>query len=160
MARGSSEQDLHSRDGSAIAPAGCGPPQAAFSPTVWPIIAVTCLAAEAHIAAGSGVAVLQGHIPNLGGALEEAIARGCSGIISFGIAGGLASDLAPGAWVVASGVVAAHKRYPTDGDWARRLLQALGSAIHADIAGVDAPVIEPADKRWLRDAHRERRGGH
>jgi adenosylhomocysteine nucleosidase len=96
--------------------------------------------------------VLQGHIPNLGTALEEAIARGCSGIISFGIAGGLASDLASGPWVVASGVVAAHKRYPTDREWARRLLQALGTAVHADIAGVDAPVVEPADKRRLHDA--------
>jgi hypothetical protein len=108
MAGGSS--DLHStrsdRAGSAIAPASCGPPQAAFSPTASPIIAVTCLAAEAHIAAGSGVAVLQGH--NLGVALGEAIARGCSGIISFGIAGALASDLAPGAWVVASGVACEH----------------------------------------------------
>jgi adenosylhomocysteine nucleosidase len=155
MAGGSSEH-LHStrsnRSGSAIAPASYGRPQAAFSPTEWPIIAVTCLAAEAHIAAGPGVAVLQGHIPNLGEALGEAIARGCSGIISFGIAGGLASDLAPGAWVVASGVVAAHKRYPTDRDWARRMLQALGCAIHADIAGVDAPVIEQAGKRSLRDA--------
>jgi adenosylhomocysteine nucleosidase len=141
MAGGSSEQELHSRRA-----------QAALSPTAWPIIAVTCLAAEAHIAAGPGVAVLQGHIPNLGAALGAAIARGCSGIISFGIAGGLASDLAPGAWVVASGVVAAHKRYPTDRDWARRLLQALGCAIHADIAGVDAPVIDPAGKRSLRDA--------
>jgi adenosylhomocysteine nucleosidase len=54
--------------------------------------------------------------------------------------------------VVASGVVAAHKRYPTDRDWTRRLLQALGSAVHADIAGVGAPVIEPAGKRSLRDA--------
>jgi adenosylhomocysteine nucleosidase len=31
-------------------------------------------------------------------------------------------------------------------------LQALGCAVHADIAGVDAPVIEPAHKRSLRDA--------
>jgi adenosylhomocysteine nucleosidase len=85
-------------------------------------------------------------------ALEEAIERGCSGIISFGIAGGLAPNLAPVAWVVASGVVAAQKRYATDGDWARRLLQALGCAVHADIAGVDAPVVHPAGKRWLRDA--------
>lgn len=54
--------------------------------------------------------------------------------------------------MVASGVVAAHKRYPTDRDWTRRLLQALGSAVHADIAGVGAPVIEPAGKRSLRDA--------
>jgi adenosylhomocysteine nucleosidase len=124
----------------------------AFNPTSWPTIAVTCLAFESRIAAGPGVAVLHGHIPNLRAALDDAINRGCSGIISFGIAGGLATDLAPGAWVVASGVVAAHKRYPTDRDWARRLLQTLGCAVHADIAGVDAPVVEPVAKRWLRDA--------
>jgi len=123
-----------------------------FSPTVWPTIAVTCLAFESRIAAGPGVAVLHGHIPNLRTALDDAIGRGASGIISFGIAGGLAADLAPGAWVVASGVVAAHGRYPTDRDWSRRLLHALGCAVHADIAGVDAPVVEPAGKRWLRDA--------
>jgi adenosylhomocysteine nucleosidase len=132
-----------------VADAGGG---LAFSPTAWPTIAVTCLAFESRIAAGPGVAVLHGHIPNLRAALDDAIDRGCSGIISFGIAGGLAADLAPGAWVVASGVVAARKRYPTDPDWARRLLQALGSAVHADIAGVDAPVVEPAEKRRLRDA--------
>jgi adenosylhomocysteine nucleosidase len=125
---------------------------AALNAAAWPTIAVTCLAFESRIAAGPGVAVLHGHVPNLRTALEDAIARGASGIISFGIAGGLAPDLAPGAWVVASGVVAAHKRYPTDRDWARQLLQALGCAVHADIAGVDAPVVEPADKRALRDA--------
>jgi hopanoid-associated phosphorylase len=123
-----------------------------FGAAAWPTIAVTCLAFESRIAAGPGVAVLHGHVPNLRTALENAIGRGCSGIISFGIAGGLAPDLEPGAWVVASGVVAAHKRYPTDRDWARRLLQALDCAVHADIAGVDAPVIEPVDKRRLRDA--------
>jgi adenosylhomocysteine nucleosidase len=124
----------------------------ALRPAEWPTIAVTCLAFESRIASGPGVAVLHGHIPNLRTALEEAIARGCSGIISFGIAGGLAPDLAPGSWVVASGVVAAHRRYATDGDWARRLLQQLGCAVHADIAGVDDPVVEPGDKRRLRDA--------
>ena len=55
--------------------------------------------------------MLHGNIPNLRAALDDAIGRGCSGIISFGIAGGLAPDLKPGAWVVASGVVAAHRRY-------------------------------------------------
>jgi adenosylhomocysteine nucleosidase len=49
--------------------------------------------------------------------------------------------------VVASGVVAAHNRC----DWARRLLQALGCAVHADVAGVDAPVVDPVAKRQLRD---------
>jgi adenosylhomocysteine nucleosidase len=133
--------------GPAFAGAGLAP-----KPAAWPTIAVTCLAFESRIAAGPGVSVLHGNIPNLRAALDDAIGLGCSGIISFGIAGGLAPDLDPGAWVVASGVVAARRRYPTDRDWARRLVHALGSAVHADIAGVDDPVAEPADKRWLRNA--------
>jgi adenosylhomocysteine nucleosidase len=137
--------------GSAFAAAGLGA-GLTLKPTAWPTIAVTCLAFESRIAAGPGVTVLHGNIPNLRAALDDVIGRGCSGIISFGIAGGLAPDLAPGAWVVASGVVAAHRRYPTDRDWARRLVHALGSAVHADIAGVDHPVAEPGEKRWLRDA--------
>ena len=127
--------------GPAFAAAGLGA-GLALKPTAWPTIAVTCLAFESRIAAGPGVAVLHGNIPNLRAALDDAIGRGCSGIISFGIAGGLAPDLAPGAWVVASGVVAAHRRYPTDRDWARRLVHALGSAVHADIAGVDGHGVE------------------
>jgi adenosylhomocysteine nucleosidase len=133
--------------GPAFAGAGLAP-----KPSAWPTIAVTCLAFESRIAAGPGVSVLHGNIPNLRAALDDAIGRGASGIISFGIAGGLAPELPPGAWVVASGVVAAHRRYPTDRDWARRLVHALGSAVHADIAGVDDPVAQPGDKRWLRDA--------
>jgi adenosylhomocysteine nucleosidase len=139
-------------NGAGMSGAGKSGAGLALRPAQWPTIAVTCLAFESRIASGPGVAVLHGHIPNLRTALEEAIARGCSSIISFGIAGGLAPDLAPGAWVVASGVVSARRRYATDDDWARRLLQALGSAVHADIAGVDEPAIEPADKRRLRDA--------
>jgi adenosylhomocysteine nucleosidase len=139
------------RAGSAFAAASSGA-GLTLKPTAWPTLAVTCLAFESRIAAGPGVTVLHGNIPNLRAALDDAIGRGCSGIISFGIAGGLAPDLAPGAWVVASGVVAAHRRYTTDRDWARRLVHALGSAVHADIAGVDEPVAEPTGKRWLRNA--------
>jgi adenosylhomocysteine nucleosidase len=124
----------------------------AFNPKPWPIIAVTCLAFETRIAAGPGVEVVNGHVPNLRTALEYAIARSCSGIISFGVAGGLAPDLAPGDWVVASGVIAGHKRYPTDPDWTLRLLRALGGAVHADIAGVDALVVQPYEKRLLHHA--------
>jgi adenosylhomocysteine nucleosidase len=118
----------------------------------WPTIAVTCLAFESRIAAGPGVAVIHGHTPNLRAALEAAIEHGSRGIISFGIAGGIAPELAPGDWVVATGVVSVNKRYSTDRDWARRLSQDLGFAIHADIVGVDAPVTTPADKRGLRNA--------
>ena len=30
-------------------------------------------------------------------------------------------------------------------------MQALGCAVHADVAGVDAPVVDPVAKRRLRD---------
>jgi adenosylhomocysteine nucleosidase len=53
---------------------------------------------------------------------------------------------------VASGVIAGHKRYPTDPDWTLRLLRMLGCAVHADIAGVHAPVVQPDEKRLLRRA--------
>ena len=127
-------------------------PPDSVAPAASPVIVVTCLAFEADIAAGPGVTVLNGHAPRLAVALETAIARGSRGIISFGIAGGLASGLAPGDWVVASGVVAAGRRFATDRTWSHSLLQALAGAVHADIAGVDAPVAEPAHKRRLGEA--------
>ena len=68
------------------------------------VVAVTCLALEAGIARGPGVSVLCNQGSGLRAALRAAIDRGASGIISFGIAGGLAPELGAGDWVVASGV--------------------------------------------------------
>jgi phosphorylase superfamily protein len=56
--------------------------------------------------------------------------------------------------VVASAVVTDQDRYRTDEAWARALLAAVPGAVHADISGIDAPLVEPADKRSLRRAHR------
>jgi adenosylhomocysteine nucleosidase len=119
-----------------------------------PVVAVTCLSFEARIAAGPGVTVLCGDAPRLTAALEAAIARGSSGIISFGIAGGLAAALAPGSWVVASRVISQTGQFPTDRTWSQRLLRALPGAVHADIAGVDAPVVEAETKRRLGETTR------
>jgi hopanoid-associated phosphorylase len=120
--------------------------------SVPPVVAVTCLSFEARIATGPGVIVLCGDAPRLAPAIEAAIARGSSGIISFGIAGGLDPDLAPGNWVVAAKVVSDFGRFPTDRTWSKRLLAALPSAIHADIAGVDRPVVHSSTKHRLRAA--------
>ena len=68
---------------------------------------------------------------------------------SFGIAGGLAPHLAAGDWVVASGVRTQQGHFPTDRGWARALLEALPSAVHAEIIGADAPIAEPVEKRQL-----------
>jgi adenosylhomocysteine nucleosidase len=118
-----------------------------------PIIAVTCLSFEARVAAGPGISVLCGTAQRYTDKLESAVKAGGSGIISIGIAGGLAPGLAPGAWVVASGVVAGGVRFPTDNRWSRRLLNALPKAVHADISGVDAPVVGHRDKRALHETH-------
>ena len=83
------------------------------------VVAVTCLALEAGIARGPGVSVICNQSSGLRAALGAAIARGASGIISFGIAGGLAPDLVAGDWVVASGVRSGKNVIATDRAWAQ-----------------------------------------
>ena len=77
---------------------------------------------------------------------------GCSGIISFGIAGGLAPHLAPGDWVVASGVRSGDDLIATDRPWTQRLLDILPGAVHAEVTGADAVVVTAIEKR---DLHQE-----
>jgi adenosylhomocysteine nucleosidase len=115
-------------------------------------VAVVGLGFEAKIAAGSGVAVVgraTGH--NLDASLARAVGKNCRGIISFGIAGGLAPHLPPGQWVVASDIISEDDRHTTDRDWSERLLRVLPGAVPATIAGSDAPVADPLAKRALHD---------
>ena len=105
------------------------------------------------MAAGPGVSVLCGAAQRYIHKLEAAVQAGGSGIISIGIAGGLAPGLAPGDWVVSSGVVTDGVRIPTDVRWSQKLLSALPKALHADISGVDAPVVAEAAKRALHATH-------
>jgi hopanoid-associated phosphorylase len=110
------------------------------------VIAVTGLAFEAKIAGGETVISTGKRTAET---IQAAIRRGTWGIMSFGIGGGLAPDLAPGQWVVASSVVADGRHHPVDRRWTERLLAALPEAHYAVIAGVDAPVVEPTAKRQL-----------
>jgi hopanoid-associated phosphorylase len=111
------------------------------------------LSFEARVAAGPGISVLCGTAQRYIDKLDSAVKAGGSGIISIGIAGGLAPGLVPGDWVVASGVVANGMRFPTDERWSRRLLDALPGAVFADISGVDEPVVGRTDKRNLHEAN-------
>jgi adenosylhomocysteine nucleosidase len=114
-----------------------------------PVIAVTSLALEARIARGPGIAVVSDHASRLDSSLRQAVSRGAAGIISFGVAGGLAPDLVPGDWIVASGVWTSEAYFPADPTWAKRLLALLPRPAHLDIAGADAPLVYPAQKRAL-----------
>jgi hopanoid-associated phosphorylase len=116
------------------------------------VIAVTSLSLEARIALGPGVSVICNQPARLVASLEAAIRHGAVGIISFGIAGGLAPYLAAGDWVIGSGVRAGEERHPADLTWARRLLDALPGAVHADLAGVETPLANASDKRRLYES--------
>jgi hopanoid-associated phosphorylase len=115
------------------------------------VIAVTSLAFEAHIARGPSVTVLCQHSSNLIASLREAVSRGAAGLVSFGVAGGLAPNLVPGDWVVASGVWTSGNYFLTDAIWAQRLVAALPGAVHADMASVGVPLVYPAQKRALHN---------
>jgi adenosylhomocysteine nucleosidase len=114
------------------------------------VIAFVGLDFEARIAAAPGVQVV---CRTAGSELEEvadtAARQGYRGLISFGVAGGLASHLQAGDWVVASLVREAQTDRATDAVWSRKLLGLVDGAMHAPILGVDSPVAEPAKKREL-----------
>jgi hopanoid-associated phosphorylase len=120
-----------------------------MSSTTAAVVAVTSLRAEARIALGPGVSVICGHASQLVARLQAAVERGASGIISFGVAGGLAPDLVAGDWVVGSGVCTDYERYPTDRAWSCRLLDAIPGSHHAEIVGVDAPIAHSSEKLRL-----------
>jgi len=120
------------------------------------VIIVVGLAFEARIAAGPGVHVIcSGDGRNLAAKLTAAIAearslvRGCPGIISFGVAGGLAPELRPGTCVVGSAVLSESNRMPTSREWSQKLLQAIPGAVSGMLLGVAAPVVHPDEKRAL-----------
>lgn len=118
-----------------------------------PVIAVSGLDFEARIASGPGVVALcSSDQHQLDRAISAEILRGCRGIISFGVAGGLCPNLAPGACVVARSIVTQTKRFATDGAWSRHLLWSIPGAVHADIAGGHALISDPAIKLALGDA--------
>jgi hopanoid-associated phosphorylase len=114
------------------------------------VIAFVGMAFEARIAAGPGVLVVcRTAGSQLAKVAESAVRRGYRGMLSFGVAGGLASHLRAGDWVVASDVRESETVRSTDPAWSRRLLNMIDDAVHAPIVGVDAPIAKPETKREL-----------
>lgn len=132
------------------------PPSADDGRRRLPVIVVTGMAFEARIARGEGVEVVYAARADLlERALSAAVARGCSGIISFGTAGGLAPDLEPGSVVVADAVEGPFGRLQTDRPWSDRLAAALAAGpLSARLrrglmAAVTAPLVTAGDKDVL-----------
>src|SRR6267142_4897525 len=114
------------------------------------MIVVVGLEFEARIAGGPGMRVIcSGDGKNLRTVLSQAITDDCRGLVSFGVAGGLAPDLQPGDCIVGSAVVSDTARLETDRAWTGRLLQTLPGAVHGILAGVSIPIADPSSKRAL-----------
>ena len=109
-------------------------PPLTLQPPHHTVIAFVGMPFEARIAAGPGVVVFSRESRHeLIAAAENAARHGYRGIVSFGVAGGLASSLRPGDWVVASSVVDSQTSNVTDRAWSNKLLDRdRGRTLRAD----------------------------
>jgi adenosylhomocysteine nucleosidase len=121
-----------------------------------PVAAVTGLAAEARIACRVGLrGVAGGGDPDRAVAvIKRFIGDGATGLISFGICGGLDPTLASGALIVPRAVRTENQeRHPVAGRWHRALVDALGvagiSPATGDLLGATSIVDTPARKAAL-----------
>lgn len=114
------------------------------------LIAVTGMRREARLfPQGVTVIVSGGGNAQLAAKIENAIASGASAVISVGIGGGLAPDLAVGSAVIADEVVGAGARYHADREWADALASRMPNVVRGIVAGVDAIVTAPEEKAEL-----------
>jgi adenosylhomocysteine nucleosidase len=114
------------------------------------ILAATGLQRERRIVAGPDVEAVAGggDQARLEAALDR-LAVGARGIISIGIAGGLAPGLRVGQWVVADAVHVDGESLPTDPAWTDRLMARLPGASRGLLLGANAMVAEAAQKALL-----------
>lgn len=106
------------------------------------------MTAESRIARRTGLPVACAGADAHAAALRL-LDEGVSGIVSFGIAGGLAPGVRPGMLVVATAVIGEGEVFTTNQAWRTALLHALPHATSAPLAGVSAPVATVADKAAL-----------
>ena len=131
-------------------------PRAKAKLSAAPFIAVvTGMRAEARIASGmAGVRTIvagtsQSRLQNQ---LEQAIADGARGIMSFGVSGGICPTVSPGRVLVAREIVHGSSRFATCPDWSAWLLTHIPDAHHAVLAGSEKPVACIREKAAIRSA--------
>jgi hopanoid-associated phosphorylase len=115
------------------------------------IIAATGLKREAQIVDGPYIvcAVGGGDALRFHEKLDALLTKGANGVLSIGIAGGLAPGLKAGDCVAATRVVTKDKAFPTDPDWTNRIVASLGEIRSGTIYGSDTIVADVETKARL-----------
>ena len=113
-----------------------------------PLVVVTGLLAEARLLQPlRGRVIASGGDPaRLEAELQEALADGAQAVLSFGLAAGLEPKRAAGTLLIPAEIVSGAESYRADPLWSGRMRDMLGGADPRPLAGVDAPLIRPADK--------------
>src|ERR1044072_9060464 len=111
------------------------------------MIAVVGMTFEARIAARLGVPVVcGGDGKHLEKSLARAMAAGCKGLISFGVAGGLAPGFKRGSCIVGWSVIDDGEERPTDERWSQRLRRIIPDTVYGPLLGVRQPIALSAEK--------------
>lgn len=114
------------------------------------IIAVTGLAKEAEIAGGAGVIAVAGGGDGDGLAAKlNALHGDIRGVISIGLAGALAPQLAVGDVVLADSVLTGAERWDAHAVWLNRLVSRLPHAKQGTMFGSDVVVDQAETKQAL-----------
>jgi len=114
--------------------------------------AITGLEAEARIARRAGVhaVTIGGGRERRGAAIERIVAEGATGLVSFGIAGGLDPRLRPGSVLVPETVYAeTGEAYSVDADWRRLMIGRIPDGIGGALYGAETVVATSREKRAL-----------
>jgi adenosylhomocysteine nucleosidase len=114
------------------------------------ILAATGLQRERRIVAGPDIEAFAsgGDAARLEAVLDR-LAGSASGIISIGIAGGLAPGLPVGQWIVADAVLVDGEPTPTDPAWTSRMAARLPEAARGLLLGANAIVADVTQKAAL-----------
>lgn len=121
---------------------------------------VTGLVSEARclrplVRDGAAVRVAAGDPARAADCAGDLLAGGCSGLVSYGIAGSLAADVAPGRLILPRRILSVSgESYAVALRWRDRLAAMLSRAfepLSGDLLGVEDLVASPADKRRLAD---------
>lgn len=84
----------------------------------------------------------------------QLIESGCSGLVSFGMAGGIDPDLDSGSIILPDRIIDSEgQEYPCDGAWRSVVIERIGQGNMAQgpLLGSDRAILSPADKRRLRE---------